>query len=506
LRFGTPVLIALALLTRLPFFFRAVINWDESTFIVMGEALVRGHLPYLSYWDLKPPLLFAVFAGAIAVLGLSVEAIRLAGAICVISTALAVRALGRRSLSPASGILAAAMFIVSITALQGGQATLSELVAIVPLLFGLLILTTPALSTRRLFFAGALLGVASLVRLNLVLVPLVVASWILFSRRPRSLTRAPRQLLAFTSGGFTVLAAAFLPYLLTGTPGSFYTAVFLAPLSYASDHRDMLGAAGKLLRSAFGDTRVVDSNAAAAAVGIAVWLAGAVGVILIAHRRRRMSGTNPRNVLVGLGGAAVLVSILTGPAHPHYLIQLLPFACLPAADLWSGPLSRLARGVPVKAALLAAAAVCLWPVLGEYRLIGRRLAEALPLAHGKEHQLAAYLESHCGSPCSVYLPTDQLVYALLRSPPPTPIVTHPSNLAKDRLVALLHGPSATPGSVMSGILSERPRFVVRPTIIGYLEGTPAGELLERSIATDYELVHSIDDRLIYRRLPRSRPD
>ncbi len=48
---------------RFPFFFRDYIDRDESTFILMGQSWVNGHLPYTELWDLKPPVAFLFFVG-----------------------------------------------------------------------------------------------------------------------------------------------------------------------------------------------------------------------------------------------------------------------------------------------------------------------------------------------------------------------------------------------------------------------------------------------------------
>jgi len=50
----------------LSIFFPAVIDWDESTFILMGQSIIDGHLPYVKLWDLKPPGAFAFYAFFIA--------------------------------------------------------------------------------------------------------------------------------------------------------------------------------------------------------------------------------------------------------------------------------------------------------------------------------------------------------------------------------------------------------------------------------------------------------
>ena len=40
-----------ALFIRLPFFTRDYIDRDESTFILMGQSVADGHLPYVHLWD-----------------------------------------------------------------------------------------------------------------------------------------------------------------------------------------------------------------------------------------------------------------------------------------------------------------------------------------------------------------------------------------------------------------------------------------------------------------------
>jgi hypothetical protein len=64
-------LLLTSILVRFPYYFIDVINWDESTFILMGQSILDGHLPYTELWDIKPPLAFAAFAFFIMVLGKS---------------------------------------------------------------------------------------------------------------------------------------------------------------------------------------------------------------------------------------------------------------------------------------------------------------------------------------------------------------------------------------------------------------------------------------------------
>lgn len=76
-------LLAITLATRLPYFAVSVVNWDESTFALLGQDLLDGHLPYTHLWDTKPPLVYVMFALFIYLFGRSIAALRIGGMLCV---------------------------------------------------------------------------------------------------------------------------------------------------------------------------------------------------------------------------------------------------------------------------------------------------------------------------------------------------------------------------------------------------------------------------------------
>jgi hypothetical protein len=63
------IFIVLILLTRAQSLRTEVIDWDESTFIVMASQSLQGHLPYLHVWEVKPPMLFFALAHSWGFLG-----------------------------------------------------------------------------------------------------------------------------------------------------------------------------------------------------------------------------------------------------------------------------------------------------------------------------------------------------------------------------------------------------------------------------------------------------
>lgn len=105
------IILALAtLIVRLPFFLPEN-DLDESTFILLGQDILKGHLPYVTLWDLKPPLLYVFFA-AVLFVAKSIPVVRLAGSLCVTGAAWFVCLIGEKVRNRRTGLMAALLLIV----------------------------------------------------------------------------------------------------------------------------------------------------------------------------------------------------------------------------------------------------------------------------------------------------------------------------------------------------------------------------------------------------------
>lgn len=57
------VLLVSALVARALFLGQPLLNVDDQFYLLVGDRVLQGALPYVDIWDRKPPLLFAVYAG-----------------------------------------------------------------------------------------------------------------------------------------------------------------------------------------------------------------------------------------------------------------------------------------------------------------------------------------------------------------------------------------------------------------------------------------------------------
>ncbi|WP_270935758.1 ArnT family glycosyltransferase [Falsiroseomonas oryzae] len=121
------VLVAAAAVFRSTSFIPAVVDTDEGLYMVQAREWLSGGWPLVAAWDMHPVGAPAMFALAFLAFGVSVEAARLLGLICVAATACAlfgaVRVVGGpRAVGIAAGVLYAAQSV-----LLGGLCTNTEI-------------------------------------------------------------------------------------------------------------------------------------------------------------------------------------------------------------------------------------------------------------------------------------------------------------------------------------------------------------------------------------------
>jgi 4-amino-4-deoxy-L-arabinose transferase-like glycosyltransferase len=487
-------LAVLTLVTRLPFFFIDVIDWDESTFMVMGHALLHGFLPYTYVWDIKPPAIFFLFAGFMS-LGNDVLMVRIAGAVLVFATALLVYALAKRVYSPRAGVFGAVVYVLGMSATASGQATTSDLISTMPVLAALLILIQRRGSLLWYAAIGALLSLATLVRLNLAVVVIACSALIVVYEYERGVKQCLKALIAYGAGGIGVLLAFMAPYVASGAFAMFWFSVFEASFLYATMQS---GPLANLVQHAFNAMGVRwGFDAPQFAVGVAAWVMGVMGGIIAirqawgADRQQRLTLISVL-VFVVATGVSIVVS---GVAPMHYLIGLLPFMTLFAGIAYAYLAER--RWMVAAAAMIALlSVVMLIPVANEYRTSWQRIGNGGTLMHGAAFEIADYLEAPCAKGCKLYLLEDHLAYTLLDVYPLRPSVTHPSNITKPSLLNKQIGAEPTPEGEMRALLATRPDFIVKRETVWYLPPAQR-QILEQVLQQHYRLVHEIEGRRIY---------
>lgn len=347
--------LAVLLALRLPTIQVPIINVDEADFAVEAGVLLDGGRPYVDFVEKKPPLIYAAYAGALALVGrYNLPGVRWLLLGYVLVTAMVLGAIARRLHGERAGWLAVPAYaaLVSAGPPLDVHAANPETFFLLPLLLGTWLSLPPPgeeSPTRlgRLFAAGACVGLASLfkqqagMQLPIVLVPLVLAM--------RGTAGAVWQRLrpaALLLAGFAGVWAATLVVLgAVGSLREFYYWTVEVNRYYIANGNNLDDGLARFR----GALRMLASFVPV------LWLAGAAGLVLHVLRHRA------RQVLLPVWLLASLVPIvLGGRFFPHYFLQLYP----PLVLLGAGLLAELWERAAARPRSRALVAACLLALVG----------------------------------------------------------------------------------------------------------------------------------------------
>lgn len=463
----------MASVIRVPHFYRDVIDWDESTFILMGQNLLDGTLPYVTLWDNKPPLCFVPFALVIALFGKSIPAVRGLGLVAVIACAQMTYGIASRFGGRRCGVIAGLSCVALLSYMPSGLATMSELLALVPLLGALVLALRPEVQVAQWCGVGACLAVASLTRTNLAVVVVTVGILVVydFARRDTRLVGA------FMTGVAMIWLACMAPYAATGTLDTFFTSVFVAPFRYA----------------AYGVLRKLP------------WLHIPLVLTVIDGRFLESSpALRSRRPLVAYSVTFALSVVLSiflsgGGSAAHYWLQALPFLAIIVGIVVDRVLQRT-RCIAIATIGLAALAPIVWNTTHDTRAMLQAMPDGKISVYGTSVKVAEHIAARNPEQQPVLLFSDHLAYWFLGMQPMSKILVHPTNIFRKSTLAAVLGPGATSLGEITSVFAKRPLYVVRQQSIRVAPSAPdALRFLDTTLARDYTLETRIDDSFVYRR-------
>lgn len=485
-------ILGVTLACRLPTISVLAFDWDESTFILMGQDLLDGHLPFTHLWDIKPPLAFVFYALCLLVGGQSVVAVKIGGMLLVALSAYAVMRAHQELLDGRGASLLTAVFFVILASNPSwaGPAVMSEHVALLPLSFVIYLVLRGGATPAYYAALGGLLGMLPLIRLNLAYCAVIVAVYLF------ALLWRRKNLRGSTAGA--LLAGLLLPSLVlagvygaAGHLGLLYTGMIQASLSYADAHGP-LAVAGALLTVIWEDARTFN---------LLIWGAALLAPALV---WRNPAFTGRRKALLvkfaalGLGLFASLV--MGGQFYHHYLLQAAPLVAL-SAGLTCHFLLRT-RGKPVIiACLVAGLLMAAIPFYNFYQYHLFYYQEHQTWYRSPELAVAEYLKQAGAEGEVLFFTSMQIGYWLTDARLPTKYA-HPSNIAKPYLLRAIDGDQATPLKELESIFAQQPLFVITPVAGVRYFPDELRAAFRQELEQRYTLVEQINGQRIYRRNAR----
>lgn len=459
---------------RFPFFFRDFIDKDESTFILMGQSIADGHLPYDHLWDLKPPLLFYFFGLIEKIFPHSFIAIRFFGVLIVFVSAVLLIKIAKLA-DLRNGFLIAVGYVVLSSEFGSLQGVMSEHFAVLFLLLGLLYFLKRK-NNFDFLLCGIVFGCAILCKLNYAYaVAAFIFSYFLFTWKQDAKLSITYVLLS-VSGILVPFVLMAIPFMVSEKTGLFINSVFLAPLEYA-----------RALNYSWIEK-----------LGTTWW--AIVTVALIAYLAIRLCNNEKKPFIFAI--AAILAGTVytfysSGIINGHYLVQVYPFLLL----LLLGVIVQ--RTFQLKLQWIAAA---IFVISFESLLEYGRLIQSIsnPIEYRPTFEVINELKKKKLDDDKIFFADYHIGYWLLNQYPLTKSTTHPSNLSRPYLFKYYNDSEATALAELKYIMEDiRPRVIVSESNnLDFFPDNSAENLyFKESIDENFEIIYkdTVDGIYIWER-------
>lgn len=486
-------LLVFLFLVRFPSFFFSVFDWDESTFIIMGQSILDGNIPYLDAWDMKPPLSFAIFSLFIALFGKSLAAVRLGGLVCIYISSLLVYRSGKAIHSTTAGIIASLFLIVFVSSGISGLSTMTEHLLLVPVSWGLYMLVVQRVNIYTAFITGLLFGIGMLTKTSLVFESLAVLLLVVWRRsNPCTLFSARIKQCALISFGMGIPLFAVLSYYASHNALDLFIRTNVSVTSlYISATAISFSEKVRVFLSNIGSNMGLNPL---------LWVTFISGTVYHLFRIKK----EPLSMKVPLVFFIFQMASLFVIAQPfgyHYLFTSMPAMALVSGASLSRLLPRKRKGRTAAYLVLLIIVVMgfLYSLQGNvlkyYAEMRSDLAEEKPIGDDTCSRIARFLNAEGVKDQYIYMVNScQIDYWLTGSRCPTKYI-HPSNILlreREYMIKGIDGPGASREKELQAILEKHPKFIIYRNDLWPEDLRSFKDLLDRELISSYELVKTID--------------
>jgi len=458
------LIFAIAFATRALQFGNPVIQVDEQFYLLAGDRLLRGALPFVDIWDRKPFGLFALFAAIRELGGTGIIQYQIVATLFAATTAVTVALISLHITGRRGAIIAAIVYLVYILSSggDGGQAPVFyNLPVAVAALIVLRIQARPSFDVSAISQACgamALLGLAIQIKYTVIFEGAFFGLWLVGFAWRRGIRPAPLAALALIWCGIALVPTLLVwaMYWHRGFADQFLFQNFIS-IFVRSSHE--LNIPGRLF---------------AIGIHIALPLAVAIWGMTI----RIGEGARGAQIFIGAWALAAILAVLGfGTYHNHYALPLFAPLAAAGAPIYGNPHARLR--LRTFRPRVGHVVIVLGLLLGIGTMIGTRLSRGT----GDAVYAAARLVGSAPENCIFVFGGDPVLYHLTNSCLPTAYV-FPSLLSEKPDANSLGRDQMTE---LRATMATKPRYVfVREPMLS--EGQPAAwNFMRLALQKDYKM-------------------
>jgi len=451
------VLMLAALLLRLPVIGDPLFDIDEQFYLLVGDRLLHGALPYVDIWDRKPVGLFLIYAAIRLLGGDGVVQYQVVAMLSAVATAAIIATIGRRFTRAIAATGGGLVYLVWLNFLGGGGGQSPVFYNLLTALAALATLAAvddrdPARVRRRGDLAMLAMGLALQIKTTVLFEGCLFGATFLWLEWTRS-----RRAGAVAALALRLMAIALAPTLVVF---AFYVAIGEGSAFWFAN------VASILLRQT-----PPDAQPGVKLGGILLVLAPIAAAALAGVARRWRDGGGGLRLLAAWLGVAAAGFLAVAPYYNHYALPLLvPISVAVAL--------AMDRGMLWRAAVVTAAAALL--ILTGYPDIGRAQAARERLA-----TLESLIVPHLRGGCLFVFQGPPILYQASHACTLSRYVfpAHLNYLGEARAIGV------DPAAEVTRILTARPTVIVTSRRAAIVDPNPATwPIVEAALRRDYRLV------------------
>jgi 4-amino-4-deoxy-L-arabinose transferase-like glycosyltransferase len=469
---GSLFLFCVLIFLRLPFFFRDYIDRDESTFIIMGQSIADGYLPYEQLWDLKPPLLFYLFGLIEYIFPHSIVAIRLSGVFVIFGSALLLLKIAKTS-GVKNGFLIALSYVLLSSMFGSVQGVMSEHVAVFFMLGGLFFFIKKK-TILNLLIAGFLFGCALLCKMNYGYAIPAILLYHFISGRSSDLPVTVKNAICVIAGIIVSFLLMAIPFIINHKLNLFIDSVFLAPYEYSHAAQTTL----------FQNLKKT-------------WWVFLLGLFVSFFALKRSGQAHKEIVWIFV--LALLATIYTyysiGTVNGHYLIQIYPFISILIVGFIFPKEYNFGFGKLSLFILLIS-----FESITEYYMLFNNYRQHSTLYNGKSLEVIKELKARHDDDKKVFFANYHIGYWFLHQYPLTKSTTHPSTLTRQFLFKYADIQSKSSLEEIKYLMENvKPEIIVsRSMYLDFFdEFSEENTYFKNIIDTNYTMIYQNHDKRIF---------
>jgi hypothetical protein len=225
-------ILSIVILLQASYLNKEVIDWDISTYLIAGQDINRGNLPYLNQFELKPVLIFYIYSFIDSFSGGDLRFVKQLNDIPIIICTYFIYKTISSNGKVVSAMLASLYFAFMTSIEYFGATGYTELYAVVPLAYAYYLVETK--NFENYYFIGFLIGLSTLINHASIFYYFAFLLFLFFNKKEKII----KFTLGFSSPHFFFL----IIYLINASINVYIKSNLFLPLGYSQNSNSSLSA------------------------------------------------------------------------------------------------------------------------------------------------------------------------------------------------------------------------------------------------------------------------